>query len=107
MHSWGWISTYTTVWMKSFLSNYSEAFCGIQKVWNFCSEISEAYQDTTCEKSVNICELDKDCLFWSLIEKMMIYGPNSHTVSNFHRRRRDLFQIASGIIFITMYPDVD
>ena len=107
MHSWGWISTYTTVWMKSFLLNYSEAFCGIQKVWNFCSEISEADQDMTCEKSVNICELDKDCLFWSLIEKMMIYGPSSHTVSNFHRRRRVLFQIASGIIFITMCPDVD
>lgn len=37
----------------------------------------------------------------------MIYGPSSHTVSNFHGGRRVLFQIASGIIFITMYPDVD
>lgn len=64
-------------------------------------------QDMTYEKSVNIRELDKDCLFWSFIEKMMIYGPSSHTVSNFHGGRRVLFQIASGIIFITMYPDVD
>ena len=38
---------------------------------------------------------------------MMIYGPSSHTVNNFHGGIRVLFQIARGIIFITMYPDVD
>lgn len=53
--------TDAVLWLKEFLSNYSEAFCEIQKEWNFCLKISEAHQDLTHQQSVNFCDSDKSC----------------------------------------------
>lgn len=61
---------------------------------NFCSKISEAYQDIAHKKSVN-CELDKNSfggVFVPFNDKMMIFGTSSHIISNFFRRRRGLYQ---------------
>lgn len=56
-----------------------------------CAQRS-AHQEVT-QKSVTFCEADKNCgLFCPINGQMVIYGPSSQIVSNFHGRRRDLFQ---------------
>lgn len=66
----------------------------IQREWNFCPKVNEAHQDLIHEKLVNFYELKNNWVFFFVpfIDKMMIYGSSSHTVSNLHGKRKGLFQ---------------